>query len=125
MSVIEEFESRLVAEESSVRLARGSSAAPTLEASVIPEEAALPLANAPEGFRYKFSVVTRIAFPSNSKPALPIVDSKVSVEVLADNHTHHVDIDGCAAKRFPLAASIVFESVRGGEEGKQEQSPKC
>ncbi len=53
MNVIEAFESRLAAEESSVRLARGGSAALTLKASSIPEDAPLRLANAPKGVAWK------------------------------------------------------------------------
>ena len=49
MNVIEAFESRLAAEESSVPLAHGGSAALTLKASSIPEDTPLRLANAPKG----------------------------------------------------------------------------
>ena len=85
MNVIEAFESRLAADESSVRLARGGSAALTLKASSIPEEAALRLANAPEGV--SLEILRRdadgITVQLNAASSARLADSKVSVEALA------------------------------------------
>ena len=85
MNVIEAFESRLAADESSVRLARGGSAALTLKASSIPEEAALRLANAPEGV--SLEILGRdadgITVQLNAASGARLADSKVSVEALA------------------------------------------
>ena len=85
MNVIEAFESRLAAEESSVRLARGGSVALTLQASSIPEEAALRLANAPPGVSLEIlhRDADRIIVQLNAARGARLADSKVSVEALA------------------------------------------
>ena len=85
MNVIEAFERRLAAEESSIRLARGGSAALTLKASSIPEDAPLRLANAPKGV--SLEILRRdadwITVQLSAARGARLADSKVSVEVLA------------------------------------------
>ena len=85
MNVIEAFQSRLAAEESSVRLARGGSAALTLKASSIPEDAPLRLANAPKGVSLEIlrRDADRITVQLNAARGARLADSKVSVEALA------------------------------------------
>ena len=85
MNVIEVFQSRLAAEESSIRLARGGSAALTLKASSIPEDAPLRLANAPKGVSLEIlrRDADRITVQLNAATGARLADSQVSVEALA------------------------------------------
>ena len=84
MTVVESFESRLASEEPSVRLPLGGSTALTLSASSIPEEAAIRLANAPEGVSLRIlrRDAGRITVQFSAARDARLVESKVSVEAL-------------------------------------------